>query len=210
MKSRKEIEAKFIVSDLDEIRRRLTDLGGRVVTAKHSERNLYFDTPDRKLLSGKQVLRIRTDAAARMTYKRQEEVFEDRTEIELILDDAAEACALLQALGFEFVLAHEKRRETFGLDDNLVMLDELPFGYFVEIEGASLDNIRDASARLGLDWQKRVQLNYPALFEKLREYLKLATTEATFEAFSKLPPISAEDLGLVYAVQTVKPDGTRS
>ena len=77
MKSRKEIEAKFIVSDLDEIRRRLQDLGGRVVTPKHSERNLYFDTPDRKLRSGRQVLRIRTDATVRMTYKRQEGALED-------------------------------------------------------------------------------------------------------------------------------------
>jgi adenylate cyclase class 2 len=210
MKSRKEIEAKFIVSDLDTIRRRLQNLGGRVVTPKHSELNLYFDTPDRKLLSGKQVLRIRTDAEVRLTYKRQEEAFEDRTEIELTLDDAVEARALLEALGFDLVFTYEKRREAFGLTDVLVTLDELPFGHFVEVEGESLDDIRNASAGLGLDWQKRVQISYMALFDRLREDLKLATTEASFDAFSNLPPLRAEDLDLVYATQTVKHGGNAS
>ncbi len=210
MKSRKEIEAKFIVADLDEICQRLLDLGGAVVVPKQSERNLYFDTPDRKLISGKQVLRIRTNDTVRMTYKRQEEAFEDRTEIELTLDDATEAHALLLALGFELIFACEKRRETFELDDVLVMLDELPFGCFVEIEGATLEDIRKASSRLGLDWQKRVRISYMALYDRLREDLKLTTTEASFEAFNNLPPLRAENLGLVYATQNVKSGGITS
>ncbi len=210
MKSRREIEAKFIVSDLEIIRWRLTDLGGNIVVPRHSERNLYFDTPDRRLRSGKQALRIRTDSEVRMTYKRQDSAFEDRTEIELTLDDAAEARALLCALGFELVLSYEKCRETFGLDSVLVMLDELPFGNFVEIEGAALDNIREVSASLGFDWQKRLQVGYLALFERARDHLGLSTHNASFEESGKLPPLRAKDLGLVDAVQTDNPSGIAS
>jgi adenylate cyclase class 2 len=206
MRSRQEIEAKFHVSDLHEVRQRLMELGGHVATPSHHELNLYFDTPDRKLMSGHQVLRIRTDGRVRMTYKQQQETFEERTEIEISLDDAAEARALLEALGFETTFSYEKRREVFGLDGVLVMLDELPFGRFVEIEGPALKDIVDAAARLGFNWQTRVRANYLTLFERLRKHLGLSTHEATFATFNKLPPIRAEDTRLGENEQSRKPD----
>lgn len=200
MRSRQEIEAKFFVSDLQEVRQRLMELGGHVATSSHHEFNLCFDTPDRKLMSGNQVLRFRTDGRGRMTYKRQQETFEERTEIEFSLDDAAEA------LGFETIISHEKRREVFGLDGVFVMLDELPFGKFVEIEGPALKDIVDTAARLGLNWQTRVRANYLTLFERLRKLLGLTTHEATFTTFSKLPPIRVENMGLAEKAQSRKPD----
>jgi len=75
MKSREEIEAKFFVSDLHEVRQRLMDLGGHVTISSHDELNLCFDTRDRNLMSGNQVLRIRTDGRVRMTCKKQQETF---------------------------------------------------------------------------------------------------------------------------------------
>jgi len=75
MRSRQEIEAKFLVSDLHEVRQRLMELEGHVTISSHHELNLCFDTPDRKLMSGNQVLRIQTDGRGRMTYKRQQETF---------------------------------------------------------------------------------------------------------------------------------------
>jgi hypothetical protein len=44
----------------------------------------------------------------------------------------------------------------------------------------------------------------------LREGMKFETRKASFEAFNKLPPIQAEDLGLGDAVQMVKPGGILS
>lgn len=201
-----EIEAKFLVSDLNEVRNRLMELGGLVATSNHHELNLYFDTPEPRLMSGNQMLRIRTDGRGRMTYEHQQETFEERTEIEFSLDDAAEARALLEALGFETTISYEKRREVFGLDGVLVMLDELPFGQFVEIEGPALKDIVDAAARVGFDWQTRVRANYLTLFERLRKHVGLTTHEATFTTFSKLPPIRVEDMRLAEKAQSRKPD----
>lgn len=184
MTSRREIEAKFIVPDVDEIRRQLIDRGGHVIAHKHTEHNLYFDTPDRKLRSGGQVLRLRTDAAVRLTYKCLEDTFEARTEIELILDDADGASAFLQALGFKIILAYDKLRETFAINGVLVMLDELPFGRFVEIEGASLNSIRQVAASLGFGWEERVQVGYLALFERLRDRLGQPLDGTPFETLN--------------------------
>jgi adenylate cyclase class IV len=75
MRSRQEIEAKFLVSDLHEVRQRLMELGGHVATSSHHGFNLCFDTPNRKLMSGNQVLRIRTDARVRMTDNKKQETF---------------------------------------------------------------------------------------------------------------------------------------
>ena len=199
MVSRHEIEAKFSVPDLEKIRRCMLNLGGKVSIPKHLEHNRYFDTPDRDLKAGKEILRIRSGSQIHMTYKRQAGTFESRTEIELVLDSADNAQALLQALGYELILKYAKERETCELHGAQVMLDELPYGRFVEIEGPSLDNVRDVSGSLGLDWQKRVSMGYLALFERALELLNLPPEEVSFTKLSKDHPIRSVDLGLVDA-----------
>jgi adenylate cyclase class 2 len=200
MKPRKEIEAKFYVSDLEAIRKRLVNGGAGIRFPARREQTLYFDTPDRRLGSREEILRIRMDAASRMTYKRQDGVFEDRTEIEVIVDDASEAQAILQALGYDVALVYEKLRETYEMAGVQVMLDELPLGSFVEVEGPSLAAIRASSKKLGLDWGKRVQVNYLALFEAARERVDFPLHDASFRTFSQLPPLHAADLGLADAL----------
>jgi adenylate cyclase class 2 len=205
MDSRQEIEAKFNVADLSEIRRRLKNQDGRVIAPKHQEHNLYFDTPDRQLRNGKQILRIRTGSKIILTYKQQGDSIETRTEIELALDNATEAQALLEGLGYVPILSYSKRRETFGLGDTSVVLDELPFGLFVEIEGPSLDRVRDTSERLGLDWKKRSTMGYMALFEKARELLNIPAQEITFDRLIRDHPLQPPDLGLADATLIAGP-----
>jgi adenylate cyclase class 2 len=199
MDSSREIEAKFSVPDLEEIRRCVLNLGGKVSIAKHLEHNRYFDTPDRHLKSGRQILRIRSDSHIHMTYKRQAGTFEDRIEIELALDNVDDAQAMLQALGYELILRYSKERETYELHDVQVMLDELPFGQFVEIEGPSLDSVRKVSNSLGLDWQKRVSMGYLALFERARELVNLPPEENSFDKLRKDHPLRSVNLELVDA-----------
>ncbi len=199
MASRREIEAKFSVSDLEITRRSMLNLGGKVNTPKHLEHNRYFDTPGRDLKSGKQILRIRSGSQIQMTYKRQAGAFESRTEIELTLESADDAQAMLQALGYELILDYSKEREIYELQGVRVMLDELPFGSFVEIEGPSLNNVQDVSSNLGLDWQKRISMGYLTLFERARELVNLPPEEISFTRLPKDHPLCSVDLGLVDA-----------
>jgi adenylate cyclase class 2 len=205
MDSGVEIEAKFNVSDLNEIRRRLLKQGGQVVVPRHLEHNLYYDTSDRRLRFEKKILRIRTGTDCRMTYKHQAGSFEARREIELALDDPAEAQAMLQALGYEMILNYGKMRETYELEDVYAMLDELPFGQFVEIEGPTIEKVQSASASLGLDWKKRSKVGYLVLFEEACDQLDVPMHEVSFDAVSRHHPIRSVDLGLVDATLTEKP-----
>ncbi len=66
------------------------------------------------------------------------------------------------------------------------MLDELPFGAFVEIEGPDADSIRQTAEALGLAWDKRIPSSYLSLFQKARQNRGLKFRDLTFANFDHL------------------------
>jgi adenylate cyclase class 2 len=191
-----EIEAKFWVPDLEALRSRLLAAGGRIITPRRLEHNERFDTPDGRLRRSGEVLRLRRDQHQTLTFKRALGSPETRSETEIEVDDLEAARSLLLGLGFVPIFIYEKYREVLALDDSQVMLDELPFGTFVEIEGPSLESIGRVAARLGLDWTQRIARSYLSIFEALRQRLGLAATNATFAELQPAPHVTARDLGL--------------
>jgi adenylate cyclase class 2 len=83
------------------------------------------------------------------------------------------------------VQVYEKYRATFQLNRVEVVLDEMPFGYFVELEGSERA-IRSAADVLGLDWRKRILSNYLALMAELKTAHNLPFDDLTFENFATL------------------------
>jgi adenylate cyclase class 2 len=77
------------------------------------------------------------------------------------------------------------------------VLDEMPFGPFVEIEGAPAA-IEPVVARLGLEGARRFTVGYLALFLYAKANLGLAFDDLTFENFQDIdvppgafaPPVS--------------------
>jgi adenylate cyclase class 2 len=205
--SEAEIEAKFYLHHLADMRQRLLELGARLLASRSLEKNLRFDTPDRSLSRIGSVLRLRQDRTIHLTYKAPGPSSEVRREIELEVDDLNAARAFLEALGFERVFYYEKYREVLTLEPVHVMLDELPFGCFLEIEGDSLVDVAQAARRLGLDWDRRIPDSYPALFEHLRSSLDLPFSDATFAGFSGRPRIQAADLAVREATSSQAPGG---
>jgi hypothetical protein len=78
------------------------------------------------------------------------------------------------------------------------MLDELPYGNFVEIEGESVEQIQDISKMLNLRWDTAIAKSYNALFGRLcNTRSQLDRMQLTFAALSGLR-IKVEELS-VYA-----------
>ncbi len=121
-----------------------------------------------------------------MTYKRGVERFESRIEIELRVDEFNKARHFLEALGYQVMHEYEKYRETFRLDSTNIMLDELPFGCFIEIEADSIEAVQAKATEIGFRWEQRVQETYLALFNRLRQELELGFENATFVNFEGL------------------------
>ncbi len=93
-----EIEVKFYITDLPALAQRLEGLGAHLVHGRTHEINLRFDTPQGDLLRQYQVLRLRQDNKARLTYKGPAQTLEGaraRQEIEFTVSDFSSAWAFL-------------------------------------------------------------------------------------------------------------------
>lgn len=187
-----EVEAKFQLTSHYSIRQRILELGGRSLAGRYLERNTRLDTPDRALARSHRLLRLRQGPRNMLTVKQGTESFETRHEYEIEIDDCEAGLALLQALGYEQTVIYEKYREIFALNSVSLMLDELPYGSFIEVEGPTLDQVREAAETLGLDWEKRVRCSYVAIFNRLQQKLGFQFTDATFSNFAGIEPITPE------------------
>jgi len=196
-----EIEVKYFVNDLGAVRERLEALGAALIQPRLLETNLRFDTPERRLGRALQVLRLRQDSAARMTFKgpaHGEGGARVRQEIEFAVEDFARARQFLEALGYEVVMIYEKYRAVYDLAGVHVTLDEMPYGDFVELEGPDVQTIQLVNARLGLNWGRVVPASYTMLFEQLVQKKGLRVRDLTFAAFAGLG-ITPQDMDLLPA-----------
>jgi adenylate cyclase, class 2 len=194
-----EIEIKFYLQDPARLEKHLLGLNAVLVSPRVFETNLRFDTPDSSLASQRNVLRLRQDTRARLTFKGAARLGEQvtvRQEIEVEVSDLAAARRILEALGYEVVVMYEKYRTTYQLGNIELVLDELPYGNFVELEGESAEQIAALSAMLGLDWSRRITDSYLGLFERLKIEKGLRIRHLTFEALQDCHNCIA-DLGLL-------------
>ena len=168
-----EIEAKLKVDSLQDIERKLGEVGAEFV-AEQLQTDTYFDDADGSLKGGDRALRVRRQRAGKkeksfLTYKgpKQKDDFKKRQEIEIEIGDADSAEELLSALGYEKALVFEKKRRIWQLNDCVVSLDELPLlGSFVEIEGPDGDSIADVQENLGLSDLPHIVESYALLMEE--------------------------------------------
>ncbi len=194
-----ETEAKFYIHDLATLQQRVEALGASRVDMRVHELNLRFDTPDRDLHRMGRVLRLRQDSRARMTYKDPESTqpgMLSRREVEFTVSDFAAARELLEALGYKVAFTYEKYRSTYQLGPLEIVLDELPYGRFIEIEGDG--PIQVTAEELGLRWDALVHDSYSMLFEKLIKKLPVKFRDLTFENF-KGRQVTPEELGVTPA-----------
>jgi adenylate cyclase class 2 len=111
----------------------------------------------------------RVGARAVFTYKERfasESAVKRHREDETEVADADALASILDALGYRPALLYEKRRSTWLVSGAEVVLDELPFGLFVEIEGDE-DAIGEAERLLGLTDTGAVHESYPELTRRL-------------------------------------------
>jgi adenylate cyclase class 2 len=184
-----EIEVKFLLEDLPAMRQRLVALGAALTTPRTYEENLLFDTPDAQFRRQGRLLRLRRDQRNRITYKEpsahNDLDFKIMQEYEVEVSDFAQTHAILTKLGFGLSLRFEKYRETFTYQEAEIVLDEVPFGTFMEIEGPQ-EVIRAIVTALGLDFATRLVSSYVDIFDAVCTTYRLPATDITFEAFRSL------------------------
>jgi adenylate cyclase class IV len=87
-----------------------------------------------------------------------------REEVETAVAAAAALDAILRSLGYQAVVAYEKRREVWQWRGCVVTIDELPrLGWWLEIEGPDVERVEHARAALGLAAASPVRETYVEL-----------------------------------------------
>lgn len=187
---------------LADMRHTILSLGGHLISPRTLERNLRFEDAAGSLQGDDKVLRLRQDRDTRLTYKEKLGGIETRLEIEIEVDDFDRTVSLLQALGYRPLMVYEKYRQVFELMDASIMMDELPFGSFVEIEAGTLAHVQRVAEKLGLIWDNRAQSTYLQLFDCLRTVRSLDFKDATFANFEGHSIARPNELGLSYGSET--------
>jgi len=163
-----EIEKKYRLTkkQREHIVRRLRSLKAKSAREEFEENTLYrggvIDT-------GRRVLRIRrVGSRAILTFK---ERFPSASAIKHQLEQETEVSnpdaldSILDRLGFLPALVYEKRRTRWNLGPAEIVLDELPFGLFMEIEAPESEILR-LEAELGATKYRAELATYPRLTAK--------------------------------------------
>ena len=159
-----EIEKKYRIGseEATHLRERLRAAGAEARGEEFEENTLYAGPG---LEQGNRVLRLRrVEGRAIFTFKESigSSGIRRRREDETAVEDADALAAILDALGYTPAIVYEKRRETWLVSGVEVVLDELPFGLFVEIEGEE-DSIMEAERMLEMDGATEETKSYPQL-----------------------------------------------
>src|SRR5687768_4043938 len=147
-----ETEKKYHLDEkrLDEITQRLIELGAtfqkEVFEVNYQHRGGDMDERGATLR-----LRKIGDFTV-LTYKeriKSDNGAKSKMEFETSVSDVDAAEAIIERLGYKLTAVYEKRRKYWHFDDVELVIDELPFGLYIEIEGTE-DEIAKAEKKLGL------------------------------------------------------------
>ena len=165
-----EIEIKFKIEKKDDVRKKLLDLGG--ISKKPYKQTTYGFFSNDSIAKGifprirdehgKIVLTVKVRSQKKTNY------FE-RKEYSVEISNAEEGVDIMKSLGYGQIRVFKKVREEWDFKDVDVVLDELYFGIYMEIEG-SKEKIEEMVKKLGFEDKERITKAYLGLED---DYLKL-------------------------------------
>src|SRR5882757_6624541 len=148
-----EYEAKFLAVDVAGLQAKLAGLGAVQAFPRTLLTRKIFESD---VLDGSQWVRLRNEGArTTLTLKQVTDAtsIHGTTEIETEVGDLHAMAEILTNLGLREVRYQENFREEWQLGDVAFDFDTWPdLPTFLEIEGPDEPSVRDAAARLGLDY----------------------------------------------------------
>ncbi len=168
-----EVEKKYRVTEQEcrDVADRLRVLNAQVVGRELEVNTIYTNS---LLEVERAILRLRrVGNRAILTFKKRfqsEAPIKRQLEEETQVSDADATERILDLLGFRPTLVYEKRRQTWNYADLEITIDELPFGWFIEIEGEEPE-IERVENELGLGDSHAEEATYPQLTRSHGEWV---------------------------------------
>ena len=162
----REIEIKIAIDSPNWAREKLGRLGAVARFPRSLEDNCIYDDEEGSLTRSGQLLRLRSSRGEHLlTFKHPTEEGTDgrrykvRQEHQTVVSDPEETRSLLEGLGYRMVYRYQKYRQHYRLDDVVVVIDEIPFGTFLELEGTP-PGIDRAAEALGFGPESYIRETY--------------------------------------------------
>ena len=150
-----ELEAKFININKDVLRKKLQDCGATLVKPEFLQKRVVFYFPKGHEIDGAWArVRDEQDKITMSIKVVSGDKINDQKEISLKIDNFVEAEKFLKMLGCTKKSFQENKRELWKMGEVEIMIDEWPFVEpFVEIEGNSEEEIKEAATKLGFIYE---------------------------------------------------------
>ena len=164
-----EIEKKYKLTagQFADLAHTLADAGAEYVSEEFEVNTIYVSD---RLTADASIIRIRTTPhRSILTFKQRldnSSETKQQLEIESEISDPKAVAGILTYLDLTPRLLYEKRRKTYRLKEVEIVLDELPFGLFAEVEG-DLMSIKEAEMILGIEDLEVEHETYPRLTARL-------------------------------------------
>lgn len=177
-----EIEKKYrlTLGERRAIEKRLRELGYKPKKVEFEENTIYRGG---NLEFGKRAMRIRrVNGEAILTFKQRlptNSSIKHQQENETRVGDPEATHGILLALGFAPALIYEKRRTRWDVGKAKLVIDELPFGLFMEIEASERD-IKRVEKLIDGGKLPAVAETYPSLTANLGKRNRKGIIEARF------------------------------
>lgn len=177
-----EIEKKYRLTPGERraIEKRLRGLGYKPKKVEFEENTIYRGG---NLEFGKRAMRIRrVNGEAILTFKQRiptNSPIKHQQENETRVSDAEATHEILLALGFAPALIYEKRRTRWDVGKAKLVIDELPFGLFMEIEASERD-IKRVEKLIDGGKLPAVNETYPSLTANFGKKNRKGIIEARF------------------------------
>ena len=169
-----EIEVKFVDIAIDDVRARLTTVGGVCEQPMRLMKRALIEEPHHE--AEHSFIRVRDEGnKVTLTFKRRVDphapTIDSVKEIEVTVSSFDDTVELLREAGWTYKTFQESKRETWKLGDVEVVIDEWPWiRPYIEIEGESEMEVRQAAERLGFDWRDVVYGHIDAVYERDYEF----------------------------------------
>lgn len=178
-----EIEKKYRLTSEDRraVEKHLRELGAKPKPLEHEENTIYWGG---NLQFGSRALRIRrVNGKAILTFKERiptDSPIKHQKESETHVTHPDALDSILRGIGFAPALIYEKRRTRWNVGKAKVVIDELPYGLFMEIEASEKD-IKRVEKLIDAARLPAVVETYPSMTAQFGKKNRKGIIEARFK-----------------------------
>ncbi len=179
-----EKEVKFKIKNVKKLIEQVKALGATYRNTEH-QKTIRFDDKNKSLENRGIFIRVRSgkDNTLTMKIKNKELMKENlfvREELETIVEDINIVSSIIKTLGFSEEFIMEKYRMNWTYQDATISIDEMPFGFFVEIESSNVETINAIVDKLELKVDDRFVVTYWDLFDEFKKANNINETNIVF------------------------------